>query len=83
MVGGYQALPPISKLLDRTPALWQNAIDLASQVEGKWPSILADEGHVPWEILSRQGVCSHQGLRKASAADPVNTGLAGSAGMAA
>src|SRR5437588_13106927 len=32
---------------------------------------------------SRQGVFSHQGLRKASAADPVNTGLAGSAGMAA
>ena len=32
---------------------------------------------------SRQGVCSHQGLRKASAADPVNTGLAGSTGMAA
>src|SRR5947207_5794349 len=31
---------------------------------------------------SRQGVFSHQGLRKASAADPVNTGLAGSAGMA-
>src|SRR4029453_6382192 len=32
---------------------------------------------------SRQGVFSHQGLRKASAADPVNTGLAGSTGMAA
>src|SRR2546430_12801778 len=32
---------------------------------------------------SRQGVFSNQGLRKASAADPVNTGLAGSAGMAA
>src|SRR5215475_398096 len=31
---------------------------------------------------SRQGVFSHQGLRKASAADPVNTGLAGSTGMA-
>src|SRR5256885_15822956 len=31
---------------------------------------------------SRQGVFSHQGLRKASAADPVNTGLAGSAGIA-
>src|SRR5437660_7070158 len=31
---------------------------------------------------SRQGVFSHQGLRKASAADAVNTGLAGSAGMA-
>src|SRR5678816_3644106 len=31
---------------------------------------------------SRQGVFSHQGLRKASAADPANTGLAGSAGMA-
>jgi hypothetical protein len=29
-----------------------------------------------------QGVLSHQGLRKASAADPVNTGLVGSAGMA-
>jgi hypothetical protein len=32
---------------------------------------------------ARQGVFSHQGLRKASAADPANTGLAGSAGMAA
>jgi hypothetical protein len=32
---------------------------------------------------ARQGVFSHQGLRKASAADPVNTGLAGSTGMAA
>src|SRR5262249_49869462 len=32
---------------------------------------------------SRQGVLSHQCLRKASAADPVSTGLAGSAGMAA
>gem|GEM_PF-4474282 len=31
---------------------------------------------------SRQGVFSHQGLRKASAAAPVNTGLAGSTGMA-
>src|SRR4029453_8772460 len=31
---------------------------------------------------SRQGGFSHQGLRKASAADPGNTGLAGSAGMA-
>src|SRR5262245_12372178 len=32
---------------------------------------------------SRQGVFSHQGLRKASAANPANTGLASSAGMAA
>jgi hypothetical protein len=32
---------------------------------------------------ARQGVFSHQGLRKASAANPANTGLAGSAGMAA
>src|SRR5262245_53297604 len=31
---------------------------------------------------ARQGVFSHQGLRKASAADPVNTELAGSTGMA-
>src|SRR5437899_4556716 len=31
---------------------------------------------------ARQGVFSHQGLRKASAADPVNTGLVGSAGIA-
>src|SRR4029450_6811692 len=32
---------------------------------------------------ARQGVFSHQGLRKASAANPANTGLAGSAGMGA
>ena len=54
MAGDREALPAIRELLDRTSTLWQNATDLASQVEKKWLRVLAGDDFVTQEILSRQ-----------------------------
>ena len=54
MAGDCEALPAIWELLDGTPSLWQNASNLASQVEQSWLRVLAGEDFVTQEILSRQ-----------------------------
>ena len=70
MAGDREALPTIRELLDRSPALWQNATDLASQVEKKWLRVLAGDDFVTQEILSRQTA-----MLKAQLAGQAPTGL--------
>ena len=54
IAGDREVLPTIRALLDQTPALWEEARRLATQVERAWLRVLAGENLVSQEILARQ-----------------------------
>ena len=54
MTGDREVLPAIRALLDQTPALWEEARSLTTQVERAWLRALAGENLVSQEILVRQ-----------------------------
>jgi hypothetical protein len=54
MAGDREVLPAIRRLLDQTPALWEEARSLATQVERAWIQVLAGDNLVTQEILERQ-----------------------------
>jgi len=68
MAGDREVLPAIRELLDRTPALWENAISLADQVERRWLQVLSGTDLVAQEVLGHQIA-----LMKAQLAGPVPT----------
>ena len=70
IAGDREVLPAIQELLDQTPTLWQNATDLASQVEQSWLRVLAGEDLVTRAILSRQAA-----MLKAQLAGPTPTSI--------
>jgi hypothetical protein len=52
--GDREVLPALRDLLDQTPALWQEARELATQVERAWVRTLAGTDLVSQELLERQ-----------------------------
>jgi hypothetical protein len=54
MAGDRTVLPALRAFLDHTPAIWEHAQGLATQVERAWLRVIAGDNLVTQEILSRQ-----------------------------